>query len=140
MSKLEDLGALSIFTVDSHEIETEIIPMLEQDKTNVFDDFGLFLVEMDLEKALIKSYFLEVEDNNLAVNLSMGVGEIFLNENDEIFTADNIPQDRLRPELMVERIKAEIDFISEFFAELDYDISYRLLSLIHISEPTRQVR
>ena len=68
--------------------------MLEQDKTNVFDDFGLFSVEMDLEKALIKSYFLEVEDNNLAVNLSMGVGEIFLNENDEIFTADNIPQDR----------------------------------------------
>lgn len=137
LSKLEDLGALSIFTVDSHEIETEIIPMLEQDKTNVFDDFGLFSVEMDLEKALIKSYFLEVEDNNLAVNLSMGVGEIFLNENDEIFTADNIPQDRLRPELMVERIKAEIDFISEFFAELDYDISYRLIESEQIEEGNR---
>lgn len=127
LSKLEDLGALSIFTVDSHEIETEIIPMLEQDKTNVFDDFGLFSFGIDSEKALIKAYFLEVEDNRLAVNLSMGVGEIFLDENDEIFTVNNIPQDILSPELMVERIEAEINFISEFFGDVDYDISFGLI-------------
>lgn len=134
LSKLEDLGALSIFTVDSHEIETEIIPMLEQDKTNVFDDFGLFSVGQDFDQAIIKAYFLEVEANSIAVNLSMGVGEIFLNENDEIFTVTNIPRDQLSPELMAERIEAEIDFISEFFEELSYEVSYRLIRFEQIEE------
>lgn len=138
LSKLEDLGALSIFTVDSHEIENEIIPMLEQDKTNVFDDFGLFSAEIDLEQAIIKAYFVEVDDNSVAVNLSMGVGEIFLNENDEIFTIKNIPQDKLSPELMVERIEAEIDFVSEFFGELNYDIAFRLIESREIETENNQ--
>ncbi len=135
LSKLEDLGALSIFTVDSHEIETEIIPMLEQDKTNVFDDFGLFSAENVFDQAVIKAYFLEL-DNNVAVNLSMDVGEIFFNEKDEIFTVDNIPKHQLSPEMMAKRIEDEIDFISEFFEDLNYEVSYRLIKSKQIEEFT----
>ncbi len=134
LSKLEDLGALSIFTVDSHEIETEIIPMLEQDKTNVFDDFGLFSVGQDFDQAVIKAYFLEVKDNKVAVNLYMGVGEIFRNENNVVFTTNNIPKGKLSPELMTKRIVAEIDFISGFFEDLRYDVSYNLIKAEQIEE------